>query len=315
MLSFLIFSFLLYCPAMQASIISVDYVKNTMPELKAKKFVLFGDDHIDRPIDKQQLAALTQVLLKKDRDGDQKIYILVEQPAGTPLCASVINSICFPFNEYSHIIIENIEMRCATGAACYMLNPAKNPHGISLNTVYNSAYSTRGVSDIIMRDVDAEIDSFKRQFDTWAQTLSPKYYAQAIHIHAQEYDKYLQDYKRGCALCNLTPETNVLDASKLLYETNPINRKYLYEALDELSAMLFDMHILKSVLSLKTPAIIALIAGTYHTTQLLGGLERMGNKVIARYGKTWGPDKKPLPTEHLDIDPGCCSCCWLCPIQ
>ena len=306
---------LLVCSSMtQAVIIRVAYLKNTMPELKAEKFVFFSDYHVPMPADEEQLDALTQVLLKRDKESDQDMHILVEQPAGTPFHYSVMGHIRDRLKNCVHTQVQDVEMRCFTGAACFMLNPERNPHSICPDIFYETSSRACCVNTVSMQEIDIEVNEYKDQIDAWMQTLPP-HYASVVRIFQSEFDGCLRDYRRACSVHNITPESNILRLSRMLYQKDPAARERLYKRIDDLSSVLFDMHILKSIFSLKTPHIIGLVTGAWHASRVLGKLERMGNQVIACYGSSYGPDIKPLPQKHLDIDPGCCSCCWGCPIQ
>lgn len=311
---FLISVFLLHGTMAQAVIIAVDYIKNTMPEFNAEKFILFHDYHVHTPEDKQQLAALTHALIKRDQESTQEMHILVEQPAGTPFFYSVMGHIKDTLRHCVHTRVENIEMRCFTGTACDILNPKKDPYTICGDYFGESAYAACRFGSITMQEIDIEIKEYKDKVDAWLQTMSPRY-AEMVRVHEYEFQDCLKDYKHACTMFNVTPETNVLQLSRDLFRRNPYDRAHLYKMIDDLAAVLFDFYIAKCILSLHKPDIIALVAGSSHAGRVYGLLKGLGNKTIACYGKTVGPDIRPLPEYHLDIDPGCCSCCWMCPIQ
>ncbi len=305
-------SWLIPAQPLGAVIVRVGFVQNTMPELRAKKFVLWGDCHVHMPEDERQLEHLAQVLLKRDRESDEDMHILIEcPPARMYMFPSVMSHLMDRLKGCRRTVVQNIEMRCMTGAACTVLNPDISP-GFFWPRYCDSGYGTCLIEDVTKLDVDYEISYYKRLVDEQLSTMVPRY-ADAIRILEPEYQACMHAYKERCAFLSLVPETRILDLSRKLYEEVPQQRAYLFKAIHDLSSVLFDMHICVSVMALTHPRIIGLVAGVAHTDNLHGILQRMGNRSIASYGCTWSPEVRPIPAAYVDIEPGCSSCC-MCPI-
>jgi hypothetical protein len=125
-----------------AVIVRVGFVQNTMPELRSKKFVLWGDYHVNMPEDQEQLGHLAQVLLKRDRESDEDMHILMEYPPVRMYqFLSVISRLMDRLEGCRCTVVQNIEMRCMTGAACTALNPDTSP-GFFWPSYCDSGYGT-----------------------------------------------------------------------------------------------------------------------------------------------------------------------------
>lgn len=313
MIPLYLLSLLISSTTVHAVIITVDFVKNTMPELKAKKFVLFGDQHEHSDEDIPQLDALAKTLTRRDQESQQTMHILIEQPAGTPFYYSVQGHLRERLQGCIHTTVENIEMRCAAGGAWTLLSPDNKPNPIWAEISYNSAYATCRLGDLTIGEVDHEISYYKQAIDEWLATLPPLY-ARAIRIWEPEFQDLMGEYRSICTILSVTPSTNIKELSDRLYQQDPQSRQALYKVIHDLASVLFDMHICKCMMALKHPDIIALVAGARHTSRVYGLLDRIGNKTIARYGTSCDSGLRHLSEKYLVVDPGCCSCCFSCPI-
>ena len=75
------------------------------------------------------------------------------------------------------------------------------------------------------------------------------------------------------------------------------------------------MHLFKTIMSLKDPDNIVLVAGNGIPVKYLDSLDECGNQDYSRYPKIWRTDLKPVPTKYLSIDAGFGFPCLPCSIQ
>jgi hypothetical protein len=278
-----------------------------MPDLPTQRFVLYGDQHERSDADTPQLEALTKTLIKHDQESDEKIHILIEEPAGQTFYPAVLSDLRKRLQGCRTITAENIEMRCATGAACTLLAPDTVPSRLLESYTYGSAYTACGLGYLTMGDVEKEISSYKSATDGWLQAL-PAQRAKAVRVWEPELqadsDRFQTLYQR----LELAPTDNVLELSARLYEQNPVQRKSLHKAIHNLASVLFDLHISKYILTPHDAKTVILVAGAWHTTRTYGLLDRIGNKVT-RYGKDSEQPVQPLRPDDLNpnYEPSCFS--------
>jgi hypothetical protein len=275
-----------------------------MPDLPTQQFVLYGDQHEPSAADAPQLEALTKALLKHDQESDEKIHILMEEPPGKTYDSSILGNLHERLQGCRTITVENIEMRCATGAAAKLLHPDTIPSRFLESYTYESAYTACGLGDLTMGDVEREISSYKSATDEWLQTL-PAQRAQAVRVWDRELEIDLDEFQRLYDQLALTEDDNVLELSAHLYEQNPARRKSFCHAIDDLACVLFDLHVSKHILTPHDAKTVILVAGAWHTTRAYGLLDRIGNKTRP-YGRTFDPIK-PLESAYLDpeCEPSC----------
>jgi len=297
-----------------AVIVTADFIKGTIPELAAKKIILYGDHHIRAAEDLPQLNALTESLIKRDRESPEQTHILIEQPPGVPADYSVISNLAHALTDCTHTVVKNVEMRCFTGAAWHLLNPDKDPSMLCPDAFYDSGYARCVVGDTTFGDVDDEISYFKQKIDTWGSTINPLY-ASALRSLEPEFQAHFTRYKAICAALKIARNTNVRELSMKLYGETPNFRTALYKLIHDLASSTFDMHLFKTIMSLKDPDNIVLVAGERHTGQVFGLLDQCGNQDYSRYPKIWRTDLKPVPTRYLFIDAGYGFPCLPCSIQ
>ena len=221
-----------------AVIVTADFIRNLLPELAAKKIILYGDRHERAPEDLEQLNALTQSLIKRDRESTEQTLVLIEQTPGVPADDSVISNLAHTLTDCAHTVVKNVEMRCFTGAARYLLNPDKDPSMLCPDTFYDSGYARCVAGDTTFGDVDDEISYFKQKVDTWAASIKPLY-AEALRTSEPEFQAHFTRYKATCNALKIARNTNVRALSIKLYTENPIFRKSLYKAIHDLASNTF----------------------------------------------------------------------------
>jgi len=297
-----------------AVIVTADFIRNSLPELAAKKIILYGDRHERAPEDLEQLKALTQSLIKRDEESPEQTHILIEQTPGVSADNSVISNLAQALTGCRNTIVQNVEMRCQTGAAWHLLTPNRDPSTIWSDYFYDTGYARCRLGDVTFGEVDDEISHFKQEIDTWASSIKPLY-ANALRTTEPEFQAHFTRYKATCDALQIARDTNVRALSMKLYTENPIFRKSLYKAIHDLASNTFDMHLFKTIMSLKNPDNIVLIAGTWHTGQVFGLLAQCGNQNYSRYPRIWRTELKPLPTRYLTIDAGYWASCLPCSVQ
>jgi hypothetical protein len=287
-----------------------------MPDLPTQQFVLYGDQHEPSAADAPQLEALTQVLLKHDQESDEKIHILMEKPAGTPFYTSILGNLHERLQGCRTISVENIEMRCTTGAACTLLDPKSPPCPLSAERYYDSAYAVCNLRDLTMGEVEHEISLYNGMIGSWRKTLQPQY-EQAIRLWDPELQVYIDEFNATCSKLSVTASTKIKELSDRLYDKEPRLRLFLYKAIHNIASVLFDMHICKCITALKHPDIILLVTGAQHAYSAHDFLTTIGNRAFPRYGlgQEFSLHPTPLSIRQLDLDQSYLNLLAACPVQ
>jgi len=293
-----------------AVIVTGDFIKTAGPEFAGKKFVFYGDLHERRDEDdNDQRATFIQNVVKRDQESPEQLHILIEQPVGTTVDGSIMSTLSRLLPPCRNTVVQNAEMRCHLAAAREVLDPQRDPLTILPTTPCSSAYDNCQFGDATIGSIDQEVDHFKQQIDDWTAS-APPLLADAMRANEPLFRYQRQRYKTICATLSLVPETWLFSLSQNLYGTNQVARTALYRSVKDLGSTLFDMHLCKTMMTLKEPAIISLIAGAWHTTSARSFLIQCNEKV-SHYGKDWGPAIEPLPLKYLDLKAGfkSAACC------
>jgi hypothetical protein len=302
---------LLFPITAQAVIITVDQVQNTkMPELPTKKFILYGDHHDSSPEDPKQLEGLTQALIRRDRESDEKIHFLIEEPATIPY-SSVLGGLLDTImcrGLFRNTTIENIEIRNKAKAALALFWP-KRKFPIGHASSYNHTVDHYG--DVTMADVESEITHHKAIIDDWHASTDLRYTGY-FSDHEGEYQYYLSEFKRISSAFSIAPDDNIVDIYEHFEKNTPQRIGTLFKALEHLTSLLFDLHIAKYLVTPKAAQTIGLIAGASHTSMAYGFLDRLRNRTLACYGSRSHLTVEPLAVKYLDPDYSPCSCLAPC---
>jgi len=305
-------SLLLLVSSLHTVIIKIDHLRGTIPELESKKFIFYSDVHQQNcPQDEEQLDALEQIFIKKNRGNPEPMHILVEQPTWINWFQSypkITPHLKERLKNCQKTEVENIEIRCVGNAAHYVLNPHINPFDLpSYFSPADIEFRTPDASctpeDITFNDLLQEFDHYNQLILNWKESTS-EIVKHAIQRH---FDLMLSDYQDLCETLqtlNISLEQKILDVSKEWYHAQPINREGLTKRIDIIFKHLFELHIIKRIFSLETAKIIALIAGAAHTETIRSILLDMGNKQTASYGIPYFQQSQELiPLKPYYLEP------------
>lgn len=238
--------------------------------------------------DHEQLTSMTRALEVRSRQSTKPLHLLVEVPSlltqtrngSDKVTAGIINTI----HSMPSITASNVEMRCISLAALYLLsrsNNALNQENQLAQERYNAGNRWCTLGDITFDSVLQELDRYKPIVDDGFSHF-PQARLQIVPQKIEKLNGYQRIYEGTMRQYSINPQTRIIELSKQLSssELGQQKRDGLYQSIDDLCNCLFDLCALRC-LDYRSPSDIALIAGALHSTWLSEGLIRLNTKMTS----------------------------------
>lgn len=263
---------------------------------------LLSENHEKNPADPEQLETLKEILQTLDKD-QQSRHVLIETPAS--ICSffestqKVTSHLASTLEKLSlqNTTVENIEIRCISNAALYILQKRTDPKTISPEIRFNSCKKECTINTITFNDLKEELKE-QEQIEKIIKKHIPD-----TEEASETLNDLLGEIKRNYQLLleklkqhNASDDILILDQAKI-----DTNRQELYDAISKASVPLLDLYVLYRILSLQDIPHLILIAGGYHVDEANTSLKEMGFHFQRNRGRNTQNESKPLSPEDLHV--------------
>ena len=284
---------------LRAVLVRFDHVK--LPN--KKNLYVFFEIHDRWSIhDKQQLDALSKILTLRAQRQLPAMHLMVEVPLllaqeranGQKVTYSIINRV----THCPLIKAEDIEIRCASSVAEYLLNLSLPDLEVETRAaeLFNAGSNWCTVGDVTVGNLLEELSSQKAEICSDLSRI-----AGVQELFLQKYEQLIEhegELKKRLDECHALPDERIIELAKKLYHADDsfMQRVGLQKAISDCGSCMFDLHIVRKIL-LSPYHHCMLVVGNLHAEWLCEALERVG----ANYQATEGSEFKPLEGQSFDV--------------
>lgn len=256
---------------------------------KGQTLTLLSESHEPHLSDQEQLKQCTETLIQRD-NRMQHLHVLIEKPTTLtsffgqqPKVTTHLESELT--TKLQRTTFENVEIRCISNAALYLLQAGINQKTICPGIRYDSAQKTCQIGAITFNDLTTELLQQQGQVK-YTEDLLPKT-PDAQNTWNELMNEIQKNYHQ---LTQIIGENN-LQKSLILEQSNRFSteklkklRETLFNAISAASVPLLDAHIVNRIFCLSPIPNITLIAGFYHIRSITSILRNCGFQFGSSYG-------------------------------
>jgi hypothetical protein len=268
------------------------------------KVFLDGDIHVPSTSNFPQAAKVDALLQREDLISLRKLHVLFEQPDDIYCEQEGFLTSFKKLSEqtiFTQTTIENIEQRCISSAAQYLLSEnttLEEIQELSLDLYTNSCDRICYIYSVSFQDVLYEF------------TLLQEKLAQLFHSYQSDdvitklYEDKLKFAERACELLKKELKKNNINLGSPirtlieLYGERPPYADKISASITDTFSPLLDLFIFYKILSSQKNEDFIVITGDDHTWSVQTLLIGMGGEVV---NHSWSSRKQPLTLNQLDI--------------
>lgn len=262
---------------LEAVLIRFDHVRT--PDNK-HVYVFFERHNPASRVDELQLTTLSRALLMRDSRKMPQLHLMIEVPSLLAQVRSpekkVTHNVIESVRHCSSISAEDIEIRCVSLAAEYMLGLSKQEieDGAFLHDRFNAGSTWCCAADVTFEDVLAEYSSQEAGIGADLDRFSfirTFYWPKRDEIHTRE-----KELRRFFEKHSINTQERIADFIKRVSGLDSSFIKLmLMTLLSAYSSHLFDLHLMRKIL-LSTCSYRMIVVGAAHAEWFCSALEKIG---------------------------------------
>ncbi len=263
--------------------------------------------HCESPADQDQLTVMKDNLIQRDAESGKQLRVFIETPAR--LCnffiqPKVTTHLRDALEEasLSRTEIQDVEIRCVSGAANYILQPELDPHTISSGLEYNAQKSHCTIDEVTFKSLEEEFSRYINHLQE-AQKGYSNHAVQEIFTEKLEYaQSEYNALKNDIKTYKIDLDDTILEVSKRLYANRPADeddpRQLLFQRILHIFEPLFELYIFHQILISREISEIVVIAGSWHIQSIRSMLRGIRAKLIVSHE---GANAACLEKKYLDF--------------
>ncbi len=250
--------------------------------------------HCESPADQDQLTVMKNNLIQRDAESGKQLRVFIETPAR--LCnffsdSKVTMNLAEVLKEASlrKTEIQDVEIRCVSGAALYMLQSHLDPNHLHSGSRYNAQECWCAIDQVTFNDVKKEFYAYLNYLqearNSYSEDTIKKIFDEKLTQAQEDYKELendLKSYKIGL-------DENILQVSKRLYANNPNDklgsRHTLSTRIFHVFDPLLELYIFHQILTSREIPEIVVIAGADHTRSVMSMLRTLRVKRVRSCGR------------------------------
>lgn len=250
------------------------------------KVTLCGDIHMPSEANIPHVNSIITQCKQKDLTTGRPIRILFEQPSdifGEQACFLALFKTTWGSEVFNNTTMENIEQRCVSCAAQYLLDPYTNISEIaelSQQLYVNSCDRKCSMYSVTFQHVLEEFDFLKNKLKNLFATYEANgpikaLYQEKIELAGQKYDLLVQELKEHGFPFDQTVRNIILTKKQ-----RPVYADKVDELITKTFSPLLDLFILHRILECQSSEDLIVITGDDHTWSVQSMLINLGATVI-----------------------------------